>query len=89
MTARVARNLLLVIDGSKTGRQWLGLVQGLGAALTGFEVMGLPQAVKHTFRRIVVARLQQVRLTRPHAFQPFELERRETFRTRLIVDHTK
>lgn len=26
--ARVARNLLLVIDGSKTGAEWLGLVQG-------------------------------------------------------------
>lgn len=26
--ARVARNLLLVIDGSRTGGEWLGLVQG-------------------------------------------------------------
>ncbi len=32
VTARVARNLLLVIDGSKTGRQWLGLVQGASEA---------------------------------------------------------
>lgn len=30
--SRSARNLLLVIDGSKPARQWLGLVQGVGEA---------------------------------------------------------
>lgn len=30
--SRSARNLLLLIDASKTGRQWLGLVQGVAEA---------------------------------------------------------
>lgn len=32
VSARVARNLLLVLDASKSARQWLGLVQGASEA---------------------------------------------------------
>lgn len=35
--SRVARNVLLVLDGSKTARQWLGLVQG--ATEADFELL--------------------------------------------------
>lgn len=53
--ARVARNLLLVIDAGKTGGDWLGLVQG--AAPADLELL-----LQH--------RLVQVAAGAPHARQP-------------------
>jgi hypothetical protein len=44
--ARVARNLLLVIDASKTGGDWVGVVQG--AAPTDLELLVQHQLVKVT-----------------------------------------